>query len=81
MNQSSRLPVGLFDSGMGGLTVLKALNHRLPGEDLLYLVGLGGMCGMYLGARCQKHVPATALKCLLAVILLFTALRYLGQAF
>ena len=37
MNQSSRLPVGLFDSGMGGLTVLKALNHRLPGEDLLYL--------------------------------------------
>ena len=37
MNQSSRLPVGLFDSGMGGLTVLKALNRRLPGEDLLYL--------------------------------------------
>ncbi len=37
MNQHSRLPVGLFDSGMGGLTVLKALNRQLPGEDLLYL--------------------------------------------
>lgn len=45
------------------------------------LVGLGGMCGMYLGARCQKYVPATALKCLLAAILLFTAIRYLGQGF
>ncbi|MFT4300603.1 MAG: glutamate racemase [Desulfovibrio sp.] len=37
MNSNSRLPIGLFDSGMGGLTVLKALALRLPGEDLLYL--------------------------------------------
>ena len=37
MNDSSRLPIGLFDSGMGGLTVFKALAERLPGEDLLYL--------------------------------------------
>ena len=45
------------------------------------LLGLGGMAGMYLGARCQKHVPARVLKYLLAGILLFTAARYLGQAF
>ena len=37
MNDSSRLPIGLFDSGMGGLTVFKALAERLPNEDLLYL--------------------------------------------
>ena len=37
MNDSSRLPIGLFDSGMGGLTVFKALAERLPAEDLLYL--------------------------------------------
>ena len=37
MNDSSRLPIGLFDSGMGGLTVFKALADRLPHEDLLYL--------------------------------------------
>lgn len=37
MNPNSRLPIGLFDSGMGGLTVFKALARRLPGEDLLYL--------------------------------------------
>ncbi|MDR1857197.1 MAG: glutamate racemase [Desulfovibrio sp.] len=34
---SAKLPIALFDSGMGGLTVLKAINTILPGEDLLYL--------------------------------------------
>ena len=37
MKDASLLPVALFDSGVGGLTVLKALADRLPGEDLLYL--------------------------------------------
>lgn len=31
------LPIGVFDSGVGGLTVLRALRARLPGESLLYL--------------------------------------------
>ena len=31
------LPIGVFDSGVGGLTVLKALHERLPHEHLLYL--------------------------------------------
>ncbi len=30
-------PIGLFDSGVGGLTVLDAIAHRLPHERLLYL--------------------------------------------
>lgn len=29
-------PIGVFDSGMGGLTVLRALHERLPAEDLVY---------------------------------------------
>lgn len=33
----STLPIGMFDSGVGGLTVLKALRQRLPCEDILYL--------------------------------------------
>ena len=33
----SNLPIGIFDSGMGGLTVFKAISQRLPAEDLLYL--------------------------------------------
>jgi glutamate racemase len=30
-------PIGVFDSGIGGLTVLKALTNALPGEDFIYL--------------------------------------------
>ena len=32
-----RTPIGVFDSGYGGLTVLKALEKRLPDFDFLYL--------------------------------------------
>ena len=31
------LPIGVFDSGVGGLTVLKAIRDVLPNEDLVYL--------------------------------------------
>lgn len=30
-------PVGIFDSGVGGLTVLKELIRRVPAEDMIYL--------------------------------------------
>lgn len=33
----AELPIGIFDSGVGGLTVLKALRARLPREPFLYL--------------------------------------------
>ncbi|MBQ9537194.1 MAG: glutamate racemase [Desulfovibrionaceae bacterium] len=33
----AHLPIALFDSGMGGLTVFKAISKCLPYEDLLYL--------------------------------------------
>ena len=36
-SQARPLPIGVFDSGVGGLTVLKALRDALPAEDLLYL--------------------------------------------
>jgi glutamate racemase len=31
------VPIGVFDSGIGGLTILRALVARLPGEDFVYL--------------------------------------------
>jgi glutamate racemase len=34
---SSSSPIGVFDSGVGGMTVLRALLDRLPGEDFVYL--------------------------------------------
>lgn len=33
----SELPIGVFDSGVGGLTVLKAIQQVLPNENLIYL--------------------------------------------
>ncbi len=35
--RTKALPIGVFDSGVGGLTVLKALREKLPNEDLIYL--------------------------------------------
>ena len=32
----SAAPIGVFDSGIGGLTILKALRDRMPGENLVY---------------------------------------------
>ncbi len=32
----NRKPIGVFDSGLGGLTVLKELHKALPNEDLIY---------------------------------------------
>jgi len=29
-------PIGIFDSGIGGLTVLKEIKHHLPDENLIY---------------------------------------------
>jgi glutamate racemase len=29
-------PIGVFDSGIGGLTVVRALTHRLPHENIVY---------------------------------------------
>jgi glutamate racemase len=31
------LPIGIFDSGVGGLTVYRALHERLPDEHFVYL--------------------------------------------
>ncbi len=37
MTKANALPIGVFDSGVGGLTVLRALRQRLPDEQFIYL--------------------------------------------
>ena len=36
-SDKARLPIGIFDSGVGGLTVYRALHNRLPNERFVYL--------------------------------------------
>ena len=50
-------PIGVYDSGMGGLTVWRALRAALPGESLLYL-GDGKNCPY--GSRPREEVRRLA---------------------
>ncbi len=36
-SEKTNLPIGIFDSGVGGLTVYRALHDRLPDERFIYL--------------------------------------------
>jgi len=36
-NQPPIAPIGIFDSGVGGLTVLKEIARQLPNEDVIYI--------------------------------------------
>ena len=47
-----------------------------PDWPLGILLGAGGILGIYLGARCQKHVPERWIKAMLAAVLLFLAVKY-----
>src|SRR3954470_1759946 len=53
-----RRPVGVFDSGVGGLTVLHELLVRLPHEDFLYLAD---SARLPYGSRRPEEIEAFAL--------------------
>jgi glutamate racemase len=40
MDGGDQRPIGIFDSGVGGLTVLKAIRERLPNEPTIYVADL-----------------------------------------
>ncbi len=52
MNMSS-LPIAVFDSGVGGLTVLRALKSHLPNESFLYL---GDMARLPYGTKSPETI-------------------------
>ena len=43
MGKDKSSPIGVFDSGVGGLSVLNAVQGLLPGEDLIYLADQGNV--------------------------------------
>ncbi len=55
----SELPIGVFDSGVGGLTVLGALRRELPAEDFLYL---GDTARLPYGTKTPATVERYALQ-------------------
>ena len=56
---ASDLPIGVFDSGVGGLTVLRALRRRLPAESLIYL---GDTARLPYGTKSEASIIRYALQ-------------------
>ena len=53
-------PIGVFDSGVGGLTVFRAIRRRLPEESLIYL---GDTARVPYGSKSGAAVTRYALAC------------------
>lgn len=56
----ARAPLGVFDSGLGGLTVVRALRARCPAEDIVYL---GDTARVPYGTRSPETIIRYALGC------------------
>jgi len=58
-HSNSQQPVGIFDSGVGGLSVLRAIQKLLPHENLLYL---GDQAHIPYGPRPKAKIRAFAFE-------------------
>ena len=54
------LPIGVFDSGVGGLTVLRALRLAMPAENFIYL---GDTARLPYGTKSVQTVVRYSLQC------------------
>ncbi len=59
--RSTDAPIGIFDSGFGGLTVARAVWDQLPNEDIIYL---GDTARAPYGSKSIPEVREYALECL-----------------
>ena len=58
---AAQLPIGIFDSGFGGLTVARAIVDLLPHEEIIYL---GDTARTPYGPRPIAEVREYTLQCL-----------------
>ncbi len=58
--QSSRSPIGVFDSGLGGLTVVRQLRRLLPSEEILYL---GDLAHLPYGTKSTGEIRRRSEEC------------------
>jgi uncharacterized membrane protein YfcA len=75
--------MGTFITSVAGVITYQVLAYVYPGTSVApdwylgLLFGAGGFFGMYLGARCQKHVPVNVIKTILCFCVLFVAFKYI----
>lgn len=65
LQADARRPIGVFDSGVGGLTVLDAIHRALPWEDLVYL---GDTARVPYGTKSPDSVSRYARQAALALV-------------
>ncbi|GAC1360908.1 MAG: glutamate racemase [Ktedonobacteraceae bacterium] len=53
IQQQARLPIGVFDSGAGGLTILQSLRQELPHENYIYI---GDTAHCPYGVRSEQEI-------------------------
>ena len=58
-------PVGVFDSGVGGLTVFRAVRRRLPAENLLYL---GDNARVPYGSKSRETIVRYTEECVSTLV-------------
>lgn len=74
--------MGTFITSVAGVSFYSLLARYYPGLSVApdwqlgALFGIGGIIGMYLGARLQRHVPARIIKYMLCVCLLYVGGTY-----
>jgi uncharacterized membrane protein YfcA len=79
--------MGTFVTSVAGVAFYQAVAPLYPNLTVApdwalgFLFGLGGMVGMYMGARLQKRVPARAIKWMLAGVIVYTATKYVLDFF
>ena len=54
-------PIGVFDSGIGGLTVVKEIMEVLPYEDIIYF---GDTARVPYGTKSKETVIKYAFQCI-----------------
>ena len=77
---------GTFMTSIAGVFFYSTIpinnGQTAPPDWLLgFLFGIGGLLGMYLGARCQKYVPEKTIKAILALIIIIVSIKYIVQFF
>jgi hypothetical protein len=76
-----------FGASLVGIIAYTLLAGRFEGVNaspdwlLGVLFGVGGLLGMYTGARCQRFVPSRLIRLIVAVSVLFVAIKYLLKFF
>ncbi len=53
MNSANLNPIGMFDSGIGGLSVLRAVREQMPGEHIVYF---GDQAHVPYGSRSMTEI-------------------------